>query len=353
MTNALLLLALSLCLDPHAPPAPVLASPAQTATPLQKAWQTPLGAARGAQITEVLSVGERALALDASGGVTSLDPTTGELQWFVQLPGAVRYLPSDGGAIALTSGATVVVVDGPSGRRLYQTTSAMAPGASPCSDGRLLFVPALLDDTLVAWDMARDSKAWEFHMPAPHAGPALLGGPEGARSVLLPGADGTLRAIPAQSEVPRKERWAAQLGRLVGVPLVLGETVVVGSANRVVVALDAGSGAVRWRVSTGDAPRTSPMLVGDVVVLGTQSQLLALNKDTGALVWEREATDRPLGAVGGELLVRCGPGAGSQWVQAGTGQVLMEKLPGNAIAVSDWLVEMRDGSTIAGWKRAR
>ena len=348
MTNALLLLAVSLFLDPLAPP-----SPRQTAAPLQQAWQTPLGAARGASIVEVLSVGGRALALDANGGVTALDPATGDLQWFVQMPGAVRYLPSDGGAIALTAGATVVVVDGASGRRLYQTTSAMAPGASPCSDGRLLFVPALLDDTLVAWDMARNSKVWEFHMPAPHAGPALLAGPEGARSVLLPGADGTLRAIPAQSEVPKKERWSQPLGRVIGVPLVLGNTVVVGSAARTVTALDVGSGAIRWRVSTGEAPRTSPVAVGDLVIVGTSNHLMALNKDTGAVVWERESTDRPLGPVGGELLVRRGGGGGSQWVQAGTGQVLMEKLPGNAVAVNDWLVELRDGSTVGGWKRAR
>src|SRR5262245_27171350 len=107
MTHALLLVALSLILDPVAPPAPP-----QAAMPLQQAWQTPLGAARGASMLDVLSVGERALALDANGGVTALDPATGDLQWFVQLPGAVRYLPSDGGAIALTSGATVVVVDG-------------------------------------------------------------------------------------------------------------------------------------------------------------------------------------------------------------------------------------------------
>lgn len=348
MTHALLLVALSLFLDPVAqPPAP------QATAPLQEAWRTPLGAARGAPMLEVLSVGARALALDANGGVTALDPATGDLQWFVQMPGPVRYLPSDGGAIALTAGATVVVVDGPSGRRLYQTTSAMAPGASPCSDGRLLFVPALLDDVLVAWDMARDAKLWAFHMPAPHAGPALLVGPEGARSVLLPGSDGVLRAIPAQSDVPRKDRWSVRLGRIVGVPLIGDNSVIVASADRFVTAVDTGSGALRWRTSTGEMPRTSPVAVGDLVIFGTSARLMALNRDTGATVWEREASDRPLGQVGGELLVRRGSGGGSQWLQVRTGQVLMEKLPGNAIAVDDWLIEMRDGSTVSGWKRAR
>ena len=348
MTHALLLVALSLVLAPAAP----TAAP-QANAPLQEAWRTPLGAARGAAMLEVLGVGARALALDDGGGVTALDPASGELQWFVQMPGPVRFLPSDGGAIALTAGATVVVVDGPSGRRLFQTTSAMAPGASPCSDGRLLFVPALLDDELIAWDMARNTRLWGFHMPAPHAGSALLAGPDGARSVLLPGTDGVLRAIPAQSEVPRKDRWSLHLGKIIGVPLVSGNDVIVASADRFVASVDTGSGALRWRASTGEMPRTSPVAVGDLVILGTSDHLLALNRDTGATVWEREATDRPLGSVGGELLVRRGSGGGSQWLQAKTGQVLMEKLPGNAIAVNDWLVELRDGSTVSGWKRNR
>src|SRR5262249_50893812 len=149
----------------------------------------------------------------------------------------------------------------------YQTTTVMAPATSPCSDGRLLFVPALLDDALVAWDMSRNSKLWEFHMPAPHSGPGLLCGPEGARSVLLPGADGTLRAIPAQAEVPRKERWSQRLGRIVGVPLLAGGAVIVGTTDRIVASVDTGSGVLRWRVGTGDAPRTSPVAVGELVIL--------------------------------------------------------------------------------------
>jgi outer membrane protein assembly factor BamB len=348
MTHALLLLALSLCLDPLAPP-----KASQTSAPLQQAWQTPLGAAREAPLLEVLSVGSRALALDANGGVTALDPATGELQWFVQLPGPVRFLPSDGGAIALCAGPTVVVVDGASGRRLYQTTSAMAPGSSPCSDGRLLFVPALLDDALVAWDMAHDSKLWEFHMPAAHAGPALLMGSTGSRSVLLPGLDGVLRAIPAQADVPRSDRWSLRTGRIIGVPLISGNTVFVCSADRNVAAIDAGSGVLRWRVGTGEAPRTSPVMLGNLVILGTSSKLLALNKDTGATAWEHDSGDRPLGQVGGELLVRRAGGGACQWLQAATGKLLMERLPGSAIAVADWLVELHDSAVVSGWKRAR
>jgi serine/threonine-protein kinase len=348
MTPALLAVLLPLLLDPVAPP-----PPSQAAAPLQQAWTTPLGAARGTSLAELMTVGSRTLALDANGGVTALDPATGDLQWFVQMPSTVRFVPSDGGAIALAAGTTVTVVDGPTGRRLYQTTTAMAPATSPCSDGRLLFVPALLDDALVAWDMAHNSQLWEFHMPAPHAGPALLVGPEGARSVLLPGADGWLRAIPAQAEVPRKERWAQRLGRIVGVPLLSGNSVIVGTADRAVACVDTGAGTLKWRVMTGDAPHTSPIAAGDLVIIGTTKHLLALNKDTGATVWERESTDRPLGTVGGELLARHGTGGGSAWLQASSGQVLMDKLPGNVVAVKDWMIELRDTSVVVGWKRAR
>ena len=328
------------------------ASPALAQSPLREAWKEPLGPARNADLQVCVSVGPRVLVLDVAGGVTALDPATGNLQWFVQMPGSVSMLPSDGGAIALASGTTIIVVDGPSGRRLFETTSAMAPATSPCSDGRVLFVPALLDDTLVAWDMRGGGIAWEFHMPAPHAGPALLCGPEGSRSVLLPGEDGVLRAIPAQLDVPRTERWSQRLGLVVGVPLVVGPTVIVGTLDRAVVALDAGSGVVKWRRRTGEAPRTSPVAVGKGFAIGTTGKLLMLSQETGEILWEQPSTDRPLGDVAGGMLVRHGAG-GCGLLDASTGRTLAEHLPGSSIAVAGWLIELRGGTDVAGWKPNR
>lgn len=325
----------------------------QATSPLQQAWEEPLGAARGADLLEVVSsAGGRALVIDSAGGVTALDPTTGALQWFVQMPAPLSHLPSDGGAIALDSGPTIVVVDGPTGRRLYQSTTVMAPASSPCSDGHILFVPALLDDALVAWDMQHDAKAWEFHMPAAHAGPALLCGPEGARSVLLPGEDGVLRAIPAQLEVPRGDRWSQRLGRVVGVPLLTGTSVVVATSDRAVACVDTGSGVLRWRVGTGEAPRTSPVAVGDFVAVATTGHVLLLRRDTGAIVWEQESSDRPLGEVGGGLLVRRAGTGGCNWLETATGHVLLDHLPGTSVALGGWLIELRSNSVIAGWKLA-
>ena len=316
---------------------------------LRPVWESSLGVARGARLLDCVAVGERVLVGDERGGVMALDPATGTLQWFVQAPGPLDFVPSDGGAIALACGPTVIVVESATGRRLFETTSAAAPAASPCSDGRLLFVPSLLESTLVAWDLATGRKAWEFRFASPFSGPALMCGNEGSRSVLVTLDDGTLRAVPAQAEVPRHERWVARVGRVMGTPLVTEDVVVAATLERSVVALDVSAGVVRWRRYVGESPRSSVVSAGGLLVVSTPASLLALQPDDGAVAWSLPGSERPLGDVGGELLVRTADTC--QWRQASSGRLLRDRLPPRAVAVGGRLIELHDGRGITGWAR--
>lgn len=318
---------------------------------LRQVWLAALGEARGARLEACAAVGAHVLVVDELGGVTAVDPATGALRWFVQAPGPLDFMPSDGGAVALASDGHVIVVDGATGRRRLETSGAHVPAVSPCSDGQRLYVPSLLGPTLVATDLGSGLKAWEFRFSSPFAGSSLVCGREGSRSVLVGFEDGTLRAIPAQADVPRAERWVARTGMPVGPPLVDAERVIVASRDHVVVALDAASGLVLWRHFPGEVPRTPPVRAGDVLVFGTATRLVALDPDTGAERWVQQETGRPLGEVDGGVLVRTR--GGSQWRAARDGRVLQAHLPATTVAVAGRMVELREGRDLAGWVAPR
>ncbi len=348
MTSAGLVIVLSALLAA----APARPEPAPAAGPhLRRAWDVALGAARGSALKDCQPLGERLLVMDRSGGVTALDPRTGALQWFVQAPGPLRFRPSDGGAVALASGQTVIAVDGRTGRRLLEVTSASAPGASPCSDGQRLYVPARLDDTLVAWDLASGQRSWEFRMPAPFAGASLMCGSEGSRSVLVSTDDGLLRAIPAQADVPAGERWRQRVGRLVDAPALGAGRVYVSSADRVLTALDQASGTVVWKQFTGDPPLGPPVLVGSHVAVQTAGSLLVFASETGALAWDLPGGGAPVGEVGGELLLQQRDGSTSEWREIATGRLLADRLPRAAATCGSRLIELEGDTDVVGWER--
>lgn len=337
----------------------VLAALLATATPesagqsgapegLRPAWQAALGDARGSALASCVAVGPRVLVIDDLGGVTAMDPARGELQWFVQASAPLDFVPSDGGALALSAGGRLVVVDGHSGRRLLELDRVQVPAGSACSDGQRAYVPSLLGPALVAFDLPTGMQAWEFRFESPFVGPALLCGREGSRSVLVAFEDGTLRAIPAQAEVPRGERWMARPGVPVGTPLRDGEHVVLATLDRTVVALDEASGQVRWRHFSGEVPRSPVVRAGAVLAYATATQLVALDPATGATRWTVQGGGRPLGDVGGGLLVRTA--AGCEWRHTADGRLLQEGLPAAAVAAAGRLVELRDGRSIAGWR---
>ena len=70
----------------------------------------------------------------------------------------------------------------------------------------------------------------------------------------------------------------------------LGDTLLIGSQDFFVYALDASNGAVRWKYETGLGVSASPAVSGDVVVIGSKDgKLYALEVSTGKLRWKVRA----------------------------------------------------------------
>jgi eukaryotic-like serine/threonine-protein kinase len=96
--------------------------------------------------------------------------------------------------------------------------------------------------------------------------------------------------IYATEKVPSLDRLAWKFktgGRVVSSPAISGGTVYVGSADRVVYALNAADGAVRWRYKTAGAVNSSPAVAGDTVfVASADGNLYALGASDGKLQWK-------------------------------------------------------------------
>lgn len=110
--------------------------------------------------------------------------------------------------------------------------------------------------------------------------------------------DGTIRAVSAVDGTPR---WTRSVGAIVDAsPLVFGDAVYVGDAAGNLHAVDRATGAPRWTRDLDPHPNTrifsSPVGVGDMVVVGVASVELALVKSDYTFRGSVVALDAETGA---------------------------------------------------------
>ena len=86
-------------------------------------------------------------------------------------------------------------------------------------------------------------------------------------------------------------KWKFQTGGPVeSSPVVVNNTVYVGSGDKCVYAIDATSGKLRWKFQTGGEVISSPAIANGIVYIGSaDSALYALNARTGEKVWSTPA----------------------------------------------------------------
>ncbi|HKD34954.1 MAG TPA: PQQ-binding-like beta-propeller repeat protein [Gaiellaceae bacterium] len=109
------------------------------------------------------------------------------------------------------------------------------------------------------------------------------------------GLDGELVALDADSG---KVRWKVTMAPTESSPLVVGGLVYVGDWSGKVYALNAKSGRVVWTYQTGDKVKDGLAYAGGRVFFGSyDTHVYALSARTGKLIWKSGAQQR-LGATG-------------------------------------------------------
>lgn len=145
------------------------------------------------------------------------------------------------------------------------------------------------------WQQPVDLGEWRVYRQIAVADDLVLVGPTDSRTI--PQADKAVLALEAASGAVR---WRSPLAaRLVSDPATAGEGVYAATSDGHAVSLALVDGAVRWRVSLRSVGLAAPAAAGDLVVFGGDKGLLtALAATDGSEVWSFQAEPDPQWGAG-------------------------------------------------------
>lgn len=206
---------------------------------------------------------------------------------------------------ATTAYGELIALDAATGQVVWrQRFDSPATGAPAVANGVVYAVGR--DGSGFAVDAADGKIRWM--VPGAPSATGVVGAAAPAvtdRSVILPFASGGLVGVLKQTgfrvwDAPvtgqRFGRGYQGLTDITGDPVVVGDTIYVGTAAGRTAAIDATSGARIWTATEG--AMNPPLVVGgSVFVVNDEARLVRLDAATGALIWAVEMpywdTDKP------------------------------------------------------------
>ena len=229
---------------------------------------------KGPLIGSPAVVGDTVYAGSADGFVYAVNRATGTLKWKFESKGRVVSSP------AVANG---VVYFGSYDGNFYAVDAAT--GALKwkfATGGERRFAAKHLHGSEPAAETMPDP--WDCYLSSPVVGNG---------SVIFGSGDGAVYALDAASGA---KRWAFQTGAVVHAsPAIANGIVYIGSWDTNLYALDAASGAEKWRFKTGDDDaihnqtglQSSPAVADGMVLFGARdSHLYALDAASGAKRWD-------------------------------------------------------------------
>ena len=252
---------------------------------------------------EPLLIGNRIVVptdADPKGHIYSFDAASGNLQWKVALNKGVAATPLVIGdrIVGVSAEGEVVAVDAKSGKVVWQKAPAgplkpLPYIPSPAYAGKRIFMADNINNVF-AIDAATGATLWRRTLSGrPNTALVVVGS-----SVIAGTVDGHLHWIASDSgEVEKTIRL--EEGRPYGTPVLASPLlfVLAGGAKSSLLALDAASGAVRWKQETPKEWTTyRPLLTGSNVIAGDQDRnLCAFDRASGAKRWCRPVGQVPRG----------------------------------------------------------
>jgi outer membrane protein assembly factor BamB len=221
-------------------------------------------------------------AANADYNLYAIEPNDGSVRWKFAADQSIWGTPVfDGTNIYFgTLGRKVYAVNARTGQQVWaQTVDGAVLGTPALGEGAILFV-GTYGGTLYALNTADGQPLWS--QPASSwiwSGPALDDG-----GLVVGDGEGNLYAYPASDGAAT---WTQKLdGAVIGTPLVVGNLVVVGTETERVYLVDRGGASLR-PVPVSGKVYASPVAAGDLILIApTEGDflLLAFNPD-GSQKW--------------------------------------------------------------------
>jgi eukaryotic-like serine/threonine-protein kinase len=198
-------------------------------------------------------------------------PKLNAVKWRFQTKGRIFSSPVvDGGTVFVgSSDARLYAVRASDGAELWHFASKGAVNSTPAVWNRSVFFSSL-DGNIYAVNEADGKERWHFRTG-------------GERRFTAPGIHGI---------APSTEMMPDPFDVFLSSPAVWNGTVYVGSGDHNVYAIDAQTGALRWKFVTGNVVHASPAVAGGIVYIGSWDRYLyALDARTGAVRWKFQTGD--------------------------------------------------------------
>jgi outer membrane protein assembly factor BamB len=202
---------------------------------------------------------------------TDRAPVLDRLVWKFKTGAKVLSSPAvvDGTVYVGSDDRVVYALNAATGSVRWQYKTRGAVNSSPAVSAGVVYVISA-DGNLYALDATDGKLKWQF---------ATVG----ERRFTAPGIHGAS---------PRTELMPDPFDVFLSSPTVVAGIVYFGSGDHHVYAVDASSGALRWKFETGNVVHASPAVADGVVYIGSWDRnLYALNAATGALIWKFQTGD--------------------------------------------------------------
>jgi len=245
----------------------------------------------GSLSDSVPTLGNGLVYVGSGGGVVyaleaGTNEATGNAQW--------TFPPDGSGTSAITSApavasgtvfvgandGSVYAVDASDGTKQWEATVG-GPVYSPLAveDGRVFLTTA--DGTLAALDTADGTAVWAETV----AGSFGSGGPAVGNGTVYVAADDVYAFDAATGNAAWSSPFEGYGGTVGSTPRLRNGTLYVGSADRSVYALDAGTGSLEWRYETRRGVAATPTVASGTVVVGSlDGSVYAVDGGTGDLL---------------------------------------------------------------------
>lgn len=269
-----------------------------------KVWSTDVGGGEGRLGLRQGPVvdGGHVYAAAVKGGVYALDLQTGKPVWHHETNVAVSGGPGVGEGLVVVGGleGEVIALDQATGAEKWTAKVGNEVLAAPTIAQGRVFVRSV-DGRVSAFDSATGERRWFWMHPLPNltargndgvaVGPGVIfvGNDDGTVSMLAAADGRPLWELPVGQPEGRNE--LERIADVDGTPVLEGGALYATSLKHATAAIDAPNGRPVWVAEHGGPGR--PAVGTDrVVVTEVDGAVYALDKQTGAALWQQPALAR-------------------------------------------------------------